>query len=43
MVALDAGQQPNYLAVAVLGTIDGYVSTFAVVSGAVGGWFPQSL
>jgi VIT1/CCC1 family predicted Fe2+/Mn2+ transporter len=36
---LAAGQQPSYLAAAVLGAIDGCVTTFAIVAGAVGGGF----
>ena len=37
---LDGVQQQSYLGDAVLGGIDGCVTTFAVVAGAVGGGFP---
>jgi VIT1/CCC1 family predicted Fe2+/Mn2+ transporter len=40
---LDAEQQHSYLGDAVLGGIDGCVTTFAVVAGAVGAGFPSAV
>ncbi len=40
---LAAAHRPSYLGDAVLGAIDGCVTTFAVVAGTVGGGFPSSV
>lgn len=40
---LDAAKQFNYLGDAVLGAIDGCVTTFAVVAGVIGGQLPPSV
>lgn len=40
---LDAAPRPSYVGDAVLGGIDGCVTTFAVVSGAIGAAFPGSV
>ena len=40
---LSAQVQPRYIGDAVLGAIDGCVTTFAVVAGAVGAGFPASV